>query len=179
MLQRNVRLSAICAMILSARVAASTLAHAEQQPDPRPPCATPEHRQFDFWLGTWDVRTPDGKRAGANTIRLTLSGCVLQENWQGAGGHSGTSYNIYDAPRKRWHQTWVDDQGQLLQLDGTYADGKMVLVGETVDSTGHATKQRITWQRMDGGRVRQRWDSSSDGVTWQVVFDGIYSPVKP
>ena len=105
-----------------------TLAHAEQRPDPRPPCATPEHRQFDFWLGTWDVHTPDGKRAGANTIRLTLGGCVLQENWQGAGGHSGTSYNIYDAPRQRWHQTWVDDEGQLLQLDGTYVDGKMVLV---------------------------------------------------
>jgi len=36
----------------------------------------------------------------------------------GAGGHHGTSYNIYDASRRRWHETWVDDEGLLLQLEG-------------------------------------------------------------
>ncbi len=27
-------------------------------------CDAPEHRAFDFWLGEWQVRTPDGKLAG-------------------------------------------------------------------------------------------------------------------
>ncbi len=26
-------------------------------------CDTPEHRAFDFWLGEWQVKTPDGKIA--------------------------------------------------------------------------------------------------------------------
>ncbi len=179
MSKRNIRVPGLWLAALTGAAATPVPIHAEQRPEPKPPCATAEHRQFDFWLGDWEVHTPDGKRAGANTIRRTLGGCVLQENWRGAGGHHGTSYNIYDASRHRWHQTWVDDDGLLLQLDGALVDGRMVLSGETVDSTGRTVKQRITWERMDGGKVRQRWDSSPDGVKWQVLFEGIYSPVHP
>jgi hypothetical protein len=32
------------------------------------PCSAPAYRQFDFWLGDWKVRRPDGKIAGANRI---------------------------------------------------------------------------------------------------------------
>jgi hypothetical protein len=32
---------------------------------PKPPaCIAPEHRQFDFWLGEWEVRGPAGKLVG-------------------------------------------------------------------------------------------------------------------
>src|SRR3954470_11889409 len=85
---------------------------------PPPACSEPEYHQFDFWIGDWDVRGPKGKQAGVNHIRSILDGCVLQENWSGAGGSTGTSYNIYDRTQKKWHQTWVDNQGTLLQLDG-------------------------------------------------------------
>lgn len=179
MSKRNVRVPGLWLAALTCGVAAPVPAQAERRAEPKPPCATAEHRQFDFWLGEWEVRTPDGKRAGANTIRQTLGGCVLQENWRGARGHNGTSYNIYDASRRRWHQTWVDDEGLLLELDGAFVDGRMVLSGETVDSAGRTVKQRITWERLDGGKVRQRWDSSPDGMKWQVLFEGIYSPVHP
>ena len=179
MSKRNIRVPGLWLAIVTGAAAVPVIGHAAARPDAKPPCATAEHRQFDFWVGRWEVHTPDGKRAGANTIRQLLGGCVLQETWHGAGGHNGTSYNIYDASRHRWHQTWVDDDGLLLQLDGALVDGRMVLSGETVDSTGHMVKQRITWERMDGGKVRQRWDSSPDGVKWQVLFEGIYSPVHP
>jgi hypothetical protein len=163
-------------MLLCA-LGSATPARAVPQATPKP-CTAAEHRQFDFWLGAWEVRTPAGKLAGANTIQSTLGGCVLQERWRGASGHHGTSYNIYDASRRRWHQTWVDDSGLLLELEGAFTDGRMVLVGETVDSTGKPVKQRITWEPMDGGKVRQRWDSSADGVEWEVVFEGIYTRVR-
>ena len=43
------------------------LATLVQPAPPRPaPCTAPEHRQFDFWIGEWPVKTPDGKVAGAN-----------------------------------------------------------------------------------------------------------------
>jgi hypothetical protein len=83
---------------------------------------------------------------------------------------------VYDASRDRWHQTWVDTGGLLLELDGALRDGKMVLEGETLDSTGSVQKQRITWEPRPGGKVRQHWQQSTDGGTsWSTVFDGTYT----
>lgn len=143
-----------------------------------PACAAPEYHQFDFWVGEWTVTAPNGKVVGTNTIDRPLGSCVLQEHWIGAGGSHGSSFNIYDATRKQWHQTWVDNQGLLLLLDGTYADGKMVLSGPGVDRAGAAIINRITWQRIgrNPDRVRQLWETSADGgKTWQTSFDGIYA----
>ena len=143
---------------------------------PPPPCGTPQHRQFDFWIGEWDVRTPDGKRAGTNRITGILGGCGLQENWTGAGGTTGTSLNTYDATRGLWHQTWIDSSGTVLLLEGTFRDGRMVLGGVTRQARGATTHDRITWEPLGGGDVRQLWEQSSDGGTsWTVVFDGRYT----
>lgn len=148
---------------------------AQAPPPPGPACAAAEFRQFDFWIGEWDVRRPDGSRAGENRIEPILGGCVLRESWTGVRGLHGTSYNIYDATRHRWHQTWVDDQGTLLVLEGAFAGGRMSLEGVSTDSTGRQQRQRITWQQTAPGRVRQLWESSSDGgATWAVAFDGRY-----
>ena len=147
---------------------------AEAQQAARPPaCTSTEHHQFDFWIGDWEVTLPNGKFAGTNRIDPILTGCVLRESWSGARGMHGTSYNIYDASGRRWHQTWVDDGGNLLQLDGAFQDGKMVLTGEQ-KSDSASTLQRITWTP-NGKEVRQVWESSTDGgKTWSVVFDGTY-----
>ena len=147
-------------------------------PTPAPPaCATAEYRQFDFWVGDWEVFDPQGNRAGENRIEKILKGCVLLESWKGTG-MSGHSYNIYDATTKRWHQSWVDDRGTLLQLDGGFADGKMVLSGERIprqSTTGAKVTDRISWSRLGPDRVRQHWERSADaGKTWSTLFDGTY-----
>jgi len=141
-------------------------------------CDAAEYHQFDFWIGDWTVTTPNGKVAGTNTIDRPLGTCVLQEHWVGAGGTVGSSFNVYDTTRKRWHQTWVDNQGTLLLLDGAFADEKMVMSGASVDAKGAAIMNRITWQREHGDpdRVRQLWETSADGgKTWQTAFDGLYT----
>jgi len=145
-------------------------------PQAKPPgCTAAPHRQFDFWLGDWDVTDAKGKTAGRNRIVALHDGCVLQESWSGSGGFTGTSLNAYDAERKTWHQTWVDNNGGVLQLDGRFADGRMTLVGESLDG-GKKVMQRITWERLPDGRVRQLWESSKDGgATWTVAFDGYYA----
>jgi hypothetical protein len=138
-------------------------------------CAAPEHRQFDFWIGEWEVTSPDGAPAGRNRIEHILGGCALRENWTGAKGGSGTSYNAYDRQSGRWHQTWVDNGGLVLRLDGAFTDGKMVLSGESRDSSGARVLNRITWQQTAPGAVRQLWETSTDGGgTWSVAFDGRY-----
>ena len=158
------RLLAACLLLLA------PLAHAA---DPAPaPCTAPEHRQFDFWLGDWDVRGPAGRIVGRNRITALHKGCVLFESWTSANGQvTGTSFNLYDAAGKRWHQTWVDSSGSLLELDGGLQDGRMVLVG----APGEAGN-RITWTPLPDGRVRQLWESSADGgKTWKTTFDGYYT----
>src|SRR5262245_31354547 len=87
-----------------------------QSPPAKPGCNAPEHRQFDFWVGTWDV-TANGKHAGVNRIEKILDGCALMESWTGASGYRGNSLNFYDAARRQWHQTWVDISGSPLALD--------------------------------------------------------------
>lgn len=138
-------------------------------------CAADAYREFDFWLGEWEVRTPSGQVAGHNRITSVLSGCVIKEEWTGSRGSIGTSYNIWDAATGRWHQTWVDDQGTLLLLDGGLDGGKMVLHGERPGPNGGVVRHRVAWEPLEEGRVRQLWESSSDGgSTWTTVFDGTY-----
>ena len=108
------------------------------------PCAGPEFRQFDFWLGAWNVHTPDGKLAGTNRIESQYGGCVVHEHYLTGGGYSGESLNIYDASRKVWHQSWVDSSGTLLLLEGKLMGRSMVLEGKTQASDGKVTRQRIT-----------------------------------
>ena len=164
------------ALTLSLAVAPVQSAVGQNTPPPGQACAASQYHQFDFWIGQWEVTLPNGKHAGTNDIQPILGGCALRESWKGAGGSDGTSYNAWDARRHRWHQTWVDNQGGLLVLEGAFADGKMVLEGETVDSAGKKQRQRITWEETSPKHVRQLWESSSDGgATWTTSFDGRYA----
>ena len=160
-------------MLLLAALGAAA-AHAESPAAAAKPCTSPAHRQFDFWIGTWNV-TQAGKVAGQNKIESILNGCALMESWQGTGGVTGHSLNIYDNTRDVWHQTWVDSTGSLLTLEGRFKDGAMVLEGIAADEKGVKTRQRITWTAASANEVRQLWESSVDaGKTWKTEFDGLY-----
>ena len=146
-----------------------------QAPPPPPACTAPEHRAFDFWIGEWNVHGPQGRLAGTNSIKREIGGCVLHERYDTGRGYSGESFNIYDAPRKVWHQTWVDSGGLLLQLEGGLRDGRMVLEGSTMGADGKNTRHRITWTPNADGSVRQLWESATGGDDWKVAFDGKYT----
>ena len=138
-------------------------------------CDAPAHREFDFWLGEWQVRTPDGKLAGTNRIEKEYDGCVLHERYTTGRGYSGESLNVYDAGRKVWHQTWVDSAGTLLLLEGSFTGGKMVLEGRTTGTDGQTTKHRISWTPNPDGSVRQLWESTDAKGQWTIAFDGQYT----
>ena len=153
-----------------ALLAALAACASTEAPKPAPPpCTAPEYRQFDFWLGDWDVIDPAGKLVGRNEITSVHNGCVVFESWRGNGGVTGMSFNLYDPERKKWRQSWVDSTGGVLELEGAFADGRMVLVSAPSSS-------RVIWQRLPDGRVRQLWEKSGDGGnTWKTAFDGYYS----
>lgn len=151
--------------------------YAQAQTPPPPACDTPEYRQFDFWLGEWEVDGgQDGKTpVGKSTITRVAKGCALHENWRSSGGGDGQSLNIFDAVTKQWTQFWIGADGVILRLSGGIKNGAMVLEGNLPMPSGKIQLQRITWTLMADGRVSQRWETSDDaGNSWQISFIGYY-----
>jgi len=138
-------------------------------------CSSAEARQFDFWVGSWNVTVAD-KQAGTNDVTLEENGCVVHEHWTSSrGGTTGQSFNFFDRTVSKWHQFWVDNSGNYLHLTGSYADGKLVLTGVAPGPDGKPADQRLTFFKNADGSVRQFWETSADhGATWQVAFDGLY-----
>lgn len=135
--------------------------------------------QFDFWLGEWEVRMPDGTLVGRNTVTKEEGGCAVREQWRGAGGSSGTSLSFYLPSREQWRQVWVGSNGTTFDITGGWQDGQMRMEG-TIEYVhqDRVVAFRGTWRTADDGRVRQRmeqFDLASQG--WGVWFDGIYHPV--
>ena len=175
---------ALLSAALSPAAARAQATPAPPQPAPAatpapPPCASPAHHQFDFWLGEWEVFRPDGQRAGGNRIVSALGGCALHESWTSAAGNRGESFTAWEPNAGVWHQTWVDDSGLLLRLDGGIEEGAMVLRGEqpTWGREG-LFAQEIRWTPLPGGGVQQTGRLSEDGgKTWAVLFDLTYRRV--
>lgn len=138
-------------------------------------CNGEPFRQFDFWLGQWQVFTPDGKKVGSNVIATDLKQCVLTEHYVTPSGFEGRSVNIYDRQSQRWHQTWVDNTGLLLKLSGGMKEGRMLLTGSGKNAQGQNLLHKISWTPQSNGEVRQHWQVSKDqGENWQTAFDGLY-----
>jgi hypothetical protein len=156
-----------------------------QEPQKPAPCADAAHRQFDFWIGDWDVfeigqptivgPTIVGARA---QVELILNGCVLHEIYE-EKGHKGESFSIYDATRSRWHQSWVNDSGYLLTIEGRLQGKSMILEGVDHLPNNKLRQVRGEW-RTEGQGVREVATRSTDGgVTWSPWFDILFLPHKP
>jgi len=162
------------AILLAANLPSRVRAAAPAAP---PHCDTPSYRQFDFWAGGWDVFDVGNpiQVAHAN-VDLILDGCVLREDYQGADGHRGQSFTIYDAARDVWHQTWVTNRGELLEIEGKLDAGVMILTGE--DHAKHALVRG--WWKPVNGEVRETAATSTDhGKTWKPWFDLVFRPGFP
>lgn len=142
------------------------------------PCqGRPEASQFDFWLGRWEVRAPDGTLIGHDTISKRDGGCSIVEEWEGSGGSSGTGITFFVPSRGQWRQVWTGSSGTLIDIVGGLRDnGEMHMEG-TVEYVWpeRVVAFRATWTQAADGRVRQRMEEFDLAAqTWVVWFDGIY-----
>lgn len=145
------------------------------------PCRhDPRFREFDFWVGDWDVRPTSGPAAGPparNTITVEDNGCVVMEHWSAPSGSTGQSFNIYDRSIGKWRQTWVDNVGGQHDYRGELKDGNMVFVGDTPAPNGQLGRvpTRLTFFHIGKDSVRQFSEVSNDGGrTWTTSYDLMY-----
>lgn len=178
--------SVACGSTSAARAPASASAL------PRPPaageiapaCASPEHRQLDFWIGDWDVVVkapaspgePWGEARGTQHVEAILGGCAIAESFvaDGPGPRwAGRSYSMWQPARGAWRQTWVDDSGNYLAFTGGLDGGVMTLVGEPRERDGQRTIMRMVFLAVTATTMRWEWQRQVDGGAWepQMVID--------
>ena len=139
------------------------------------PCRSPEYRQFDFWIGDWEVQDPSGNVVGHNLVTFEQDGCLIVEHWTATGGiQTGTSFNYYDIRDRKWHQLYLDNSGNagaFPAMAGELKDSKMVLL----TNEPNAPISRWTWYTLAPNRVRQMAEQSTDNQkTWQITWDSVY-----
>lgn len=141
-------------------------------------CASPEHRQFDFWLGDWDLivrarATSDGpwdEARGTQHIESILGGCALAETFTAEGPGqpwAGRSYSSWQPSTGQWRQTWVDDSGGYLAFTGGLDGGAMTLVGEPRTQGAKHVLMRMVFLEVTATSLRWEWQRQVDGGPWE------------
>ena len=172
----------VVSLLIGVVVGFDSLLAAEQPQSQPPPCSEAAARQFDFWVGDWELRyrrrlAPDKDEwqegTATNRIERTMDSCVILENFvdgPAGGGYRGMSVSAYDARAAKWKQTWVDNQGSYLDFAGEFKDGRMVLAREAVVQ-GQKRHQRMVWHDISKDRLQWDWEVSRDGgATWITLW---------
>lgn len=138
-----------------------------------------QSRQFDFWVGRWNVFV-DGEKAAESKIELTLNGCLIIENYKNLkSGYAGKSINFYDVKKEKWVQVWTDIAGNVSRYTGQLKDRRMYFNGTNLSRDGEETMVRMEFTPNPDGSVRQLYEQSlNGGKTWKRLFDGMYRTAK-
>ena len=161
-------------------ISASIIFAQDEQPKP---CSAPECRQFDFWLGEWDLTWIDkdgNEKKGSNTITAILDSCAIQEQFDGrpAMAFRGMSVSVYNVQKSVWQQTWVDNNGGYLDFTGALQDNEMTLSRKT-ERDGKEIWQRMRFYDIRTNTLKWDWEiSDDDGKTWQLMWQIFYKRKK-
>ena len=140
------------------------------------PCAGAAHHQLDFWIGEWTVTdTAKGYKVGTSRIEPVMNGCGIRESYDApaapGGAYAGTSYSAYDRNDGKWHQFYVDVNG-----NATWYSGRMQGADLVFGAPGKSgALQRMTYRPNTDGSVEQIGVISKDGgKTWEQGYDFTY-----
>jgi hypothetical protein len=170
------RFLAAAALAAAAQPAAAQDSEPAEQPA-QPNCEGEAYRAFDFWVGEWEVRVPNGRLAGHNSIQPINDGCAVLERYSQGGNPAGQSYNFYDPVRETWTQIWLSP-GVIIRMEGPIeAPGTLTLSGTITYTNQPAPRGFIgRWTLQEDGTVKQEfWEQDPDSGEWSNWFTGIYT----
>ena len=150
------------------------------------PCSRPEFRQFDFWIGDWEVFGINGRKAGDSKISLILDSCIILEEWTSANmmqgvRYAGKSFNTWNARSQQWQQTWVDNVGgSTAYTQGKFDNKKIVFHTDPFPFLKDTLATRkLTFFDLGPDKVRQLGEITKDkGSTWVTEYDLEYRRKK-
>ncbi|HBS28084.1 MAG TPA: hypothetical protein DEB06_01225 [Phycisphaerales bacterium] len=133
-------------------------------------------KEFDFWVGHWEVVDDQGIKIGENRIEKAEGGMIVMEHWTSVRGTTGRSMNYIDPVLREWKQLWVDDAGNVVRYTGVVRDGAMHFEGEYLPQRGPRAIARGRLTPRNDGTVHHFIEHSTDnGASWEPYFDGVYS----
>jgi hypothetical protein len=130
-------------------------------------CASGKFRDFDFWVGNWNIFTPTNQPAGVSIISRELGGCAVKEFYQNG---SGQSLSTYDTTTDTWNQFYVFSGPGILLLRGSLVNREMVLSEQRTPTL----LDRWTWSAVHRDTVWQR-DQVMNNGTASPGFEGKYA----
>jgi len=161
----------------------SALPLAAQTGETASPCPWPEARQFDFWIGEWDVvnkgLTPGGwveTGRATNRVYAVVDGCAIVEHWRGTAWNRktiGFSVRAYDPESAEWLLVlnWpAPNRPGFGVLDGKFKDGRGEFFTEPRGPEGQEVTQRYSFSEVEESSFQ--WDAarSRDGENWQMYW---------
>ncbi len=176
MLQRlnTTSMLALAGLLLGLRIAPAT---AQSNDEPPPACPAPEARQFDFWIGDWDIhnrhrnpQTPEDPTwfdtgGATNRVYAILDGCAIVEHWMGrlvfATIH-GFSVRAYDPDKEQWVLVlhWPGATGGAFStLEGVFRHGRGEFFSAFTNAQGQHLDNRFSFS--DITPTSFRWDSAT------------------
>ena len=151
-------------------------------------------RDFDFWLGSWDVANRRLKRrlagsddweefAATSVARPILDGLGNEDVFttDHDGGFVGMSFRFFDPERRRWSIYWADSRrpGELdPPVVGRFDGDVGVFQGEDVFK-GRPILVRFTWSGVT--TTTPRWEqafSDDGGRTWETNWVMEFTPAE-
>jgi hypothetical protein len=198
--------AALLAALLPAGLAAQPPAGDGQQPAAAPPpavapapaapaanaspCALPEMRQFDFWVGEWELvsryRRPDGTwtdERATDSVHPVLGGCALYQEWKGVVGGQpiqGVSLTSYAPDQRQWQQAWSDDSGPTLYVFTGGMEGDRIVLSRPVVVDGKSAVRRQVFQNIQPDGFDWTYEQTLDGgTTWDPLWTIRYTRKRP
>lgn len=148
-------------------------------------CQEEHYREFDFWIGEWDITNlrlqEDGSwlNVGAATNRVfpVAGGCGIVELWDGylGGDHvRGFSVRTYNSDTGKWHLVlnWPQqNRARFGALEGVFAHGRGEFSTEFTTPDGTTGLTRYSFA--DIGHDAFRWNDGTSvdgGQTWRTSW---------
>lgn len=134
----------------------------------------PEAQAFNFWVGEWEVFNPSDQKMGDSRIEKILKNAVILENWTGASGYTGKSFNHYHIESGKWIQYWVDQASGRIHYEGNYDPELKAIVFYEVHPEGLQLK-RLSFYNLGFDTVRQHSElRTTEDESWVTEYDFTY-----
>ncbi len=152
------------------------------------PCSETDARQFDFWVGDWNVHNRNRQPGSDNPawfdtgeatdrVESVLDRCAVIELWRGRltfGDLLGFSLRAFNPLSHEWDLLLLwppPDHPRFGLLHGSFHHRRGEFFFDSADAEGRPIRNRYTFS--DISRESLRWDSavSSDkGLSWKTTW---------